>query len=414
MRRISSQMNNNDTQYRLRQQEIELAKKQAQIGGQNKITSLRDDPVAAGHLVRYESYLNRVNQFEKNAQTVAEQVEVREGYIDSNLQIMQRVRELAVTGANGIYTKEDLKDMSTEVDELLKQLVANANATGVDGKSLFAGTKTDAPAFEVVMGSIPESNEAVITQVKYNGNISSNAVEVDENSYIELNNSGNKTFWAEENILINQKDLSRWTSLEDSEFEIDGFKISVNKGDNIWTVANKINESGANVKATIDQMTGGLSLRTTDSHQIWLEDTKGSTLAGIGMIQGVGHLPPYNIGPNVVSSGASLFDTVIALRDAMLKGDTEAIGSRILGSIDKGMNNLTTRLSKVGSEYEVAMASVQKAETNKLNTTESISREGDVDMTQAVTDMKMLQYVNQATMSTAGKMYSSTLLDYMR
>ena len=67
MHRISSQMNNFDTQSNLRLQESRLNKVNNQIGSQNRIQSLRDDPIAAGHLVRYQSYLNRVNTFEKNA-----------------------------------------------------------------------------------------------------------------------------------------------------------------------------------------------------------------------------------------------------------------------------------------------------------------------------------------------------------
>ena len=100
MHRVSSQRNNMDTQFNLRSQEVRKARMEAQVGTQSKISSLRDDPLAAGHLVRYESYLSRVNQFEKNAQTLADNFQVREGYINQNLQIMQRVRELAVNGAN--------------------------------------------------------------------------------------------------------------------------------------------------------------------------------------------------------------------------------------------------------------------------------------------------------------------------
>ena len=61
MLRISSQMNNNNTQSNLRLQESRLNKANNQIGSQQKIQQLRDDPIAAGHLVRYQSYLNRVN-----------------------------------------------------------------------------------------------------------------------------------------------------------------------------------------------------------------------------------------------------------------------------------------------------------------------------------------------------------------
>ena len=132
MQRISSQMNNNNTQSSLRLQESRLNAANNQIGSQRRIQQLRQDPIAAGHLVRYQSYLQRVNQYEKNALTLSDQFSVREGYMTDSLDIMQRVRELAVTGANGIYNKEDLKNMATEVDELLKALVQNANAVSAD------------------------------------------------------------------------------------------------------------------------------------------------------------------------------------------------------------------------------------------------------------------------------------------
>lgn len=414
MQRISSQLNNTDTQYYLRKQEVNQNKLNRQIGSQSQIGSLRDDPIAAGHLVRYQSYLGRVNQFEKNAQTLVDQFQVREGYMNQNLQIMQRVRELAVTGANGTYTPEDLKNMAVEVNELLKELVQNANAVGPDGNSLFAGTKTKSLAFDVVLGNVPGANEALIENVKYNGDVGQNKIEVDENAYLSVDNSGNKTFWAEPQKLMGQRDLTSWQSLSDSKINIDGTDIKIKAGDNIFSLIAKINDSGVAVKAEIDPITNGLNLTTTDSHQIWIEDKTGTTMAELGIIKDSSQLPPYNIADNVRVSGGSLFDTVISLRDAMFKGDTESIGGRLLGSIDLGLGNLETRIAKNGSDYERAMNNVERSKTNSLNTVKLVSREGDVDITKAITDLKMMEYVNQATMSNAGKMYSSTLLDYIR
>lgn len=415
MHRISSQFNNTDTQYQLRKQEVNQAIKNRQIGTQSRIGSLRDDPIAAGHLVRYQSYLGRVNQFEKNAQTLADQMNVREGYINQNLQIMHRVRELAITGANGTYTGDDLKNMAVEVNELLKEMIQNANAVGPDGNTLFAGTRTKSAAFDVVMGNIPGSDEALIEKVNYKGNNGINKIEVDENAYLQIDNSGTKTFWAEPQHLIGQRDLTSWQALEDSVINIDGADITIKSGDNVYAVAAKINNSGIAVKASIDPVSQGLSLSTTDSHQVWMEDKTGSALADMGMIEDSSQFPPYNVNISAVKvSGGSLFDAVIALRDSMLKGDQESIGSRVIGTLDYGINNLTTRLAKSGSDYERAMNNIERSKTNNVNITQLVSREGDIDLTEAITDLKMMEYVNQATMSNAGKMYSSTLLNYMR
>ncbi|MCQ2576568.1 MAG: flagellar hook-associated protein 3 [Treponema sp.] len=414
MHRISSQMNNNNTQSNLRLQESRLNRVNNQIGSQQKIQNLRDDPLAAGHLVRYQSYLGRVKTFEKNALTLSDEFSLREGYMQDSLDIMQRVRELAVQGANGIYNKDDLSNMATEVDELLKQLVQNANAVSADGNSIFAGTNTKATAFDVEMGNVDGSGIPLIQNVRYNGNIDVNSVEIDENKYLVNDNAGNKTFWAERQQIFGARDGSQWQSSSDNVIAIDGVEIKISQGDNLYSVINKINNSNAAVKASVDPIRKALNLETTDSRQLWVQDVQGNVLNELGIVKDSSQKPPYNLNDSVRVAGGSMFDTVIAFRNALLTGDQEAIGGRVLGALDEGIGSLVTRIAKSGAEYERAQLNVQRSSKLALDVTQMVAREGDLDFTQAVTDMKMLDYTNQATLSQAGKMYSSTLLNYMR
>lgn len=414
MQRISSQMNNNNTQSSLRLQESRLNAANNQIGSQRRIQQLRQDPIAAGHLVRYQSYLQRVNQYEKNALTLSDQFSLREGYMTDSLDIMQRVRELAVTGANGIYNKEDLKNMATEVDELLKALVQNANAVSADGNSIFAGTNTKTTAFDIEMGNVEGSGIPLIQNVRYNGNNNINLVEVDKGKYLQNDNIGDKTFWAEHQQLFGGRDALNWQSSSNNIISIDGVEIQINQGDNIYAVVSKINDSAAAVKASVDPIRNALNLETTDARQLWLQDVSGNTLEELGIIKDSSQLPPYNIATGTRVSGGSMFDAVIAFRNALLSGDQEAIGSRVLGSLDQGIDSLVTRIAKSGAEYERAQLNATRNGKLALDVTQMVSREGDLDFTKAITDLKMLDYTNQATLSQAGKMYSSTLLNYMR
>lgn len=414
MQRISSQMNNNNTQSNLRLQESRLNRINNQIGSQQKIQQLRDDPIAAGHLVRYQSFLNRVNNFEKNALSLSDEFTLREGYMSDSLDIMQRVRELAVTGANGIYSKDDLKNMATEVDELLKALVQNANAISSDGNAIFAGTNTKTTAFDIELGNVEGSGIPLIQSVNYQGNIDVNTVEIDENKYLVNDNVGNKTFWAENQQLFGARDASSWQASSDGIISVDGVQIKISEGDNIYSVVAKINNSEAAVKASVDPVRIALNLSTTDARQLWLSDVEGNSLNELGIIKDSSQQPPYNLGDGVRVSGGSLFDTVIAFRNALLSGDQESIGGRVLGSLDQGIGNLITRIAKNGSEYERAQLNATRTSKLALDVTNQISREGDLDFTKAITDLKMLDYTNQATLSQAGKMYNSTLLNYMR
>ncbi len=414
MRRVSSQMNNMDVQSNLRLQESRLNKINNQIGSQRRIQELRDDPIAAGHLVRYQSYAARIENFEKNAKTLSELFMQREGYMTNSLEVMHRVRELAVTGANGIYTGDDMKNMAAEVDELLKELVQNANAIGEDGNSLFAGTDTKVKAFDVEMGNVAGSGVPLIEGVRYNGNIPETQVETDENKYLTTDNAGVRTFWAEPQQIFGARDATGWRAGEDSVIAVDGAEIKINAGDNVYSLIAKINDSEAAVKATLDPVTRALNFTATDARQLWLEDVSGSALADLGIIKDASQKPPYNLGDGVRASGGSMFDAVISLRNALLAGDHEAIGGRELGSIDQGLNNLTTRIAKSGSEYERAELNVKRNSGTALNVTQRISSEGDLDLTKAASDMKMMDFTHQATLSTAARLYSSTLLDYLR
>ena len=414
MHRISSNMNNMNTQSALRLQESKLNRANNQISSQQKLLNLRDDPIAAGHLVRYQSYLGRVKNFEKNALTLSDEFAVREGYMQNSLEIMQRVRELAVTGANGIYNEEDMKNMATEVDELLKSLIQNANAIDTDGKAIFAGTNTKTTAFDIEMGNVEGSGVPLIQNVRYNGNIDVNQVEVDENKYLVNDNAGNKTFWAENQQVFGARDASQWQANSDGIIRIDGVEVKIKEGDNIYSVISKINNSGAAVKASLDPVRNGLNFETTDARQLWLEDVDGSVLNELGIIKDASQRPPYNLGDGVRVSGGSMFDAVIAFRNALLSGDQESIGGRVLGVLDLGINSLVTRLAKSGSEYERAQLNATRSSKLALDVTQQISREGDLDYTEAITNLKMLDYTNQATLSQAGKMYSSTLLNYMK
>ena len=66
MKRIATNMPNDDMQFALRRQEQNLARIQSQMGKQTRIHELRDDPLAASLAVRYQSYLSRLERFEAN------------------------------------------------------------------------------------------------------------------------------------------------------------------------------------------------------------------------------------------------------------------------------------------------------------------------------------------------------------
>jgi len=407
-------MRHSDSSYSVRRQESRLHKVNSQLSTQRRIQQLRDDPIAAGHSVRYKSLLARLDRFEKNAKTLNDQYKVAEAPMQSALNIMQRLRELSVAGATGTYTASDLKKMAPEVDELLYELVQTANSFSADGTRLFAGTKSFTEPFEIVMGDIDGAGSAVITNVRYNGSIDTKQVESDELSFMDANQAGNRIFWAERQTLFSATDARNFIVQQDSAIEVDGVTIPLIAGDNVYAIMSKINSSGAAVKASLDPVTNGMNIETTDARQLWLRDAgEGNVLASLGIVKPQ-QRPPYNLADSVRVSGGSLFDAVIAMRNAMYAGDHESLGGKVLGSVDGAIDNLAARLAENGSRYERAEAALARLNMQIPNVTGAESREADLDLTQAISDLKMYEYTHQASLSTVGNLYKNTLLNYLR
>ena len=132
MRRVSTDMPNTDIQFFLRRQEDAMQNLQNQISSQNRLNRLRDDPLAASRAVRYQSFLTRLERFESNTLYARDHFNQIDIYLQRSVDVLQRIRELAVTGAHGTFTPDDTRHMAVEVNELMKELVSIANARGPD------------------------------------------------------------------------------------------------------------------------------------------------------------------------------------------------------------------------------------------------------------------------------------------
>jgi len=415
MRRVSTDMPNNDIQYYLRRQEDALMNMQKSISSGNRLNNLRDDPLAASHAVRYQSYLARLERFENNTLYAKDHFNQIDIYLQRSVDVMQRIRELAVSGANGIYSKDDTKNMASEVNELLKELVTISNAVGPDGKQLFGGDKAFTEPFRIVEGTIDGGGETLVVNVEYRGAGPSRHAEISDGSYTNLDISGGEAFWAERMQIFSSIDATNWRAAENGAFYVDGYEIPVMAGDTLPAIVAKINDSGAPVKASIDIQTKGLMITGTNPHLIRMEDKQGSrTLEELGIIQFNNDPSAPNWSPASRVAGGSVFDMVIRLRDALYRHDTDFVGSLGIGGMDLALESMGTRLTDIGSRQERVTMTWQRLNQEIPNVTAMIAREASINMITAATDLAMLDFAHKATLQTAAKIVPPTLLDFLR
>jgi flagellar hook-associated protein 3 FlgL len=420
MQRVSSDLMNDDMQFWARRRERDMASAETKMARQSRIENLRDDPLAAARATRYDSVGTRLQRFEKNAAWADDQYRVSEDYVRQTVDITQRLREIAVQGANGTYSKEDQKYMAQEVDQLLGEMVSMANSRGPDGSYIFSGDKSRTQPFREITGSAPGAAGEVTVGVQYLGAQDGPKAEISEGDYIPLSQSGSDVFWAERQQAVSSFDARDWRAAADATIVVDGKAVGIKAGDNVYAVAAKINDSGAAVKASIDPRSFSLALETTTAHQMRLEDgpaTPGTPAGGVlkelGLLAPSGAAPD-NWAPSARVSGGSLFDAAIRLRDSLNRGDALETGGAALAGLDAGIDNLNRRVAEIGARSQRLQVVEARLNREIPDTAKLESEEADLDMTKAITDYKMLEYAHKASLGFAGRLFPQTLLDFLR
>jgi flagellar hook-associated protein 3 FlgL len=117
-----------------------------QITSGQRVGDPSDDPIAAAELTRIGSRLARNQDYQRTIDSSRSNLSLTERTLDSASQLMVRVHEIAVQGANGSLSGENRRALAVEVNEIREQLVSLANTQGSNGY-LFSGSQTATAAF---------------------------------------------------------------------------------------------------------------------------------------------------------------------------------------------------------------------------------------------------------------------------
>lgn len=88
---------------------------------------------------KMRSQIRGLNQASKNVSDMSSFVQTADGYLQETVDILQRVRELAVQSANGIYSEEDRMQISVECNALISEVDRIASQAQFNGMNILTG-----------------------------------------------------------------------------------------------------------------------------------------------------------------------------------------------------------------------------------------------------------------------------------
>jgi flagellin len=104
-----------------------------------RINRAADDASGLAVSEKMRSQVRGLNQAERNIQNGVSFIQTTEGYLQETQDILQRVRELSVQSANGIYTEEDRQQIQVEVSQLIDEIDRVASHAQFNTMNLLTG-----------------------------------------------------------------------------------------------------------------------------------------------------------------------------------------------------------------------------------------------------------------------------------
>lgn len=127
----------------------------------NRINSAKDDAAGLAISNRMTSQVRGLDQAIRNANDGVSLIQTAEGALQETTNILQRMRELSIQSANGIYSDGDRQVLDAEVQQLVEELDRIAQTTSFNGQLLLDGSLGQV---DLQVGS--EANQTISLEVQ--------------------------------------------------------------------------------------------------------------------------------------------------------------------------------------------------------------------------------------------------------
>jgi len=182
---------------------VDVRKEMEKLSSGMKINRAGDDASNLAVSEKLRSQIRGLQQAEKNIQNGVSFIQTTEGYLNETGDILQRMRELAVQSANGIYSVEDRGQIAVEVKQLVNEIDRVASHAQFNGMGMLQGEFANAQIGGTPTNSMWFQVGANMDQRKqvFIGDMTSKALKVDT-ATISTPNGANQTIGAVDQALL--------------------------------------------------------------------------------------------------------------------------------------------------------------------------------------------------------------------
>lgn len=447
---------------------------QEQVATGRRVNRPSDDPSAALRILPLRARIQDFGRILENVDLARESLDLGAAALEDASEIMQRLREVTVEGANGSKSESDRKSMAAEVDQLLQQMLGVANARRADGH-LFGGARTEVSPFELVV-------DGGGSRVVYRGDGGRTRVEVAPGVSTAINVPGDGIFLARdrEPTIFAGETGAKPSGASDSGVGFDELQVTfdslsipagtsgIAQGSGTTTALGALSYVySAGPPATLS-INGGPATTITGGDQDFPVGSSGKTTVSLKVTTPVSPasgtltsranlsidggktkvlVDDFSPGKefqvknsydgtvlNVDVSGLSAtgtervtypgtfdaFTVLIAVRDTLRNDEglsSQQVSERLtflLGQIDRAHDSILDGLHDQGVRSEHMQAMRSRIQSMRENGADSLSRVQDADLAESISRMTQADFAFQASLGVAARIMQTSLLAFLR
>lgn len=346
-----------------------------------KINKAADNATGLAISEKMRSQIRGLDQASQNTQDGISVVQTAEGAIEEVGNIVQRMRELSVQGANETNTGSDRAKISEELTQLHEEIDRIAESTQFNGKDLLNGTNAVRTEVEHKVDAKAAVKDKLSVTVQ-------DGFDFDDLEEIKIKKNGNG------GVTFNDSDKAK------------GYGIAVtgyNDGDGKITAGGTItitDSNGKSIKFTVadgkelDNITDNAGLEigelTAENKQISGKEISLQVGANTSDSQTL----KVKI-ENVSTSSLGLDAKTIGTMAKEGPKGTEA-ANKMINSLDKALERVNTSRANLGAMQNRLETTASNLTTSNENLTAAESRIRDVDVAEEMMNLSKLNLINQA------------------
>jgi flagellar hook-associated protein 3 FlgL len=395
---MSSILNNvyNNVTYALARHTDSLFKLQEQASTGSRINRPSDDSSGAYHILTLDSEKSSLENYISTLSDMSGTLETSSSVIQQMSSTIGQARTSITQISSGLYDQQGRDRAAEAINDQLEQLVQLAN-TKYNGQYLFGGSNTSSAPYAI------ERSDGKITSVTYQGSDEERKVNVAPGV------SASEVFVGDDIFRSNKPTTPVFGGTTGAAA---GSGTSSVTGDVWLTVIN----DGTNYKVSIDDGAtfvtvppgGSDNQEVTDSRsdKVLYVDTTGINNTGVELVR--------------IPGTYDIFNTLISLRD-LLKNNRNLSDDQLkqyrdnaASSLEEIGNLLVQKQVAVGSKVGFLDDLKNSLDSIKANNEDESSQLQQADIAQVSIDLSRHEALYQMSLAVAGKLLSTSLLDFIQ